>query len=485
MIDKTMKNSKDGNPKARHKSRFHLFQNEAGVSFIESLAAAGIFSIAITGLSISLVQMGKARSRLAVVNGAIALQGYVIDAISRNSSYTDSPTVRAQWQAGNETGMAFSINYVDANTNPRTVSFTPNEEKFFNKDLEPCVGGFANDGCTIKAVIDFNPFGAGTPASPRFWKAAYRIITNPNLDIPVGYFGSATDAPSTPFDVSDYRLAVPDLSNKTANVAACDPANNDVAVMGINRDSGAVTCLKRGPASNPNYVCPVGMLATKLVVVDGNQLVPDCSPSGQTVVPPTSLVTMRQFTCPGDYALQTISDPRVFDPRIPLVDGVNRPICILNAQTTGVAPIPAPVDPLATRICPRPPVAPHKYIHNLKCVVVEDPRPKGKCCTTPSCSGTMIEFDTPDTLKPTLAAGFQDATVPGNTDSVNCQVETHPFNNSEPGNYPTGPGQCVFPCPSREPPALWTGKIQLETVIVGDTPTCTYSGNTTENATTL
>ena len=427
-----MYQQKSTNSKVRHRSRPRLFRNEAGFTFVEALAAAGIFSIGLLGLSLSLVQMGKARGKVAVVNAAISLEGYITEGLANPDNYPDTAADRAKLQAMDKSAMSVTIEYIDVNGTPRKKPtgapvFTPGTQLFFTRDLAPCgasftAGSFANEACAIMAVIDF----VATAGPPVTWHAAYHITINPTAQISVGNFG----AQNLPFVAGDYRFPTPDLSNKTRDQQGCNPAT-DVAVMGVNRDTGAVTCLKK---PDPAVTCPADTIPTGFVA-SGGQMVLNCAttPSGGAVT--------RAFACTQDYAIYSIPDVEAFDSRVPVT---TPPQCVFIGANSENVPPPASNNTTSVvgKLCPRPSSG-VSYSHGNPCTRV-DTKVNGQCCTIAGCTGSMTVFSPPN--PPT-----QSFTYP-TQDQVNCTVN-NPVN-------PQWDASCAFPCPGSSP-ASWTAVVSV------------------------
>ena len=451
--------------KSRRRPRLSLFQNEAGVTFVEALAAAGIFSIGVLGLSMSLVQMGKARSKTAIVNSAVSLDGYITEGIANPDSYptpVTNPSLRTNLRAGTNTGLSMTINFSDANGVSRSATFTPSiggtpaVPLFFNKDLGPCAssgnyqdGNLTDESCAIMAVLDFqgidpNPALGPPPAGPPYiWRAAYHIEINPLTNVNVGTFGSQ-GIPDPVASPNDYKFPMPDLVGKTTDQRSCDPATS-AAVMGVNKFSGEVTCLLK---PDPADQCPPDRFPTGFTVI-GNQMVLNCSPTAG------GGVVARTFTCPADYALNTLPNTGAFDPRTPTG---TIPQCVWTAQATEPARTPPNALSISAQLCARPPSG-VAYTHGNPCALVQT-QTNGTCCTIPGCT-TIGVLNYAPTVPPTTSFNYPQ------TDTVNCSVT----NNAQPRN-----AACVSPCPIETLPT-WTA------VVTVGTPTCTLTKPVNQNAT--
>lgn len=462
-------------------SSLKLPQNEKGVTFIEAMVAAGIFSIAITGLSLSLVQLGNSRQKVNIVNSSIALQSYLIDAISNPDSYPNDAT-RASIVAGSSTAISISISYVDFKGIPRNVVFSsPNWEQYFTMDLAPCAAASFNDeNCAIWAKLGFNADSfagadinnSGAATTRYVWKAAYHIEINPSTNVNVGNFGSSTAS----FTPADYKYSLPDLSNRsTDSMTGCNPAIH-VAIRGVDRDTGQVYCiLKPNPADTCN-----GKLPTKFVLV-GNRLTLDCA-DGNTAAD----VVPRTFSCPTDYSLQVIPNtpptPSSFFVWQP-AQAYTMPTCVFRAADTqggmAVPPLsassgpstlvsaagPATNDPTITvsqGICPRPPAPTGvAYAHNASCSVSSVTYTNGQCCTIAGCTGAGVISFGYSGIDPVIS---NNATQ---TDRISCSTTTQHY---------WSPA-CQWPCAIAQP-AYAEAKIS-----VSGPATCSLTLPTNTNAT--
>lgn len=452
--------------KIRRTHCFQSFQNENGVTFIETMVAAGIFSMAITGLSVALVQLGQSRSKVEMVNAAISMNSYITEDIADPSSYPDGAT-RTAMMAGSKASLTLQVSYPDAKTGAiQNPVFVPNVPLYFSRELIPCAGPSAN--CPIKAVIDFMSYTVPT-TTHFYWKAAYQVSIDPASGVNIGNFGTQT----LPFvNPTDFKITLPDLTNRTDDALGCSSAT-DVAIRGVDRDTGDVTCLKK---ADPLVECAPGKFPTRFNVI-ANRLVLDCADGD-----PSDDVDGRTFTCPDNYALQTVTDSHVYDDRTALTIS-NTPACVFRGAQTQTA-IPVSGDSgsvgvslnttsgaytftgvtIKTGICPRPAVGGAAYAHNRSCNVVLVNNVAGQCCSIAGCSApaTLIPVAAPGTTPPATTLGTS-------VDQISCSLPT--------ANVAAWPGACQWPCPAALP-AYTEVRLSL-----GGDATCTFVGTLNQNPT--
>lgn len=219
--------------------------------------------------------------------------------------------------------------------------------------------------------------------------------------------------------------------------------------MGVNRDTGMVTCLKK---PNPAVACPPDKIPTGFVSVAG-QMTLNCAPSiggGSTA---------RTFTCPQDYAVYTIPNVETFDSRYPVT---SPPLCVFIGANSENVPPPASNNTasIVGRICPHPSSG-VSYSHGNPCARV-DTKVQGQCCTIAGCTGSMVTFDPPNAPTHSFSYPAQD--------EVNCTV-TNPTN-------PQWAASCASPCAGATP-ASWTAVVNVGAavtcnLIVPETKPATY-----------
>ncbi len=441
-------------------------KNEQGVTFVETLVAAGIFAIAVTGLSVSLVELGKSRQKVNAANAAVALQSYLASSLTDVDSYPTDVATRNTIASGTSGALVFTLNYTDFNGTATAVTLSGGiapvpYSAYFTRDLVPCAPDFSNADCVVLARIDFTTeavSGAlnvqtGAAVTRYEWRAAYHVSTNPTADVGIGYFGANLNPPATAaFALADYKISLSDLANKfsggaDSNVAQCDMAT-EVAVRGMDRDSGQIWCIQR---PNPAETCPGGRLPRKMILDTAtNRLRLDCmNGTGAEYVEP------RTFTCPNDYTLQSGLTGRMFF-RWNVADTVVPPECVLRSATTedfnynlfsGYSGEPnlntndgavtaANAAQINYQFCPRPPSG-ARYQHNLNAApigysVVNITALDGICCAVAGCGVPSIVVPGSSAPDPTISSYTEPF-----TDSANIQLTT---------TWAPWPGTCRWPC---------------------------------------
>lgn len=407
--------------KLRQTSAQSEILSEKGVSMIETLVAAGIFAIAMMGLSLSIVELGKSRVKVNSANAAVAIQSYLSASLGIADSYPEA--TRTQLIAGDSTNLAFTLNYTnfkgEAN---QTATFNSGNQYtvYFDKDLNTCAG-FGDGNCVVIARIGFAAdqfVGAnaatGAPEDRFVWKAAYHVSTDPNANINIGHFGANLDpATSAAFAASDYKLNLPDVTNKygmSTNQTTCNIANGEVAVRGVDRDTGQVYCLRKPGIET----CPNGRLPRKLVLdLATNQLRLDCFDG---IGAASEKINPRSFTCDSDYSLQFVQKSQDFFHWQGYNDTITAPTCVLRSASTetinyaatmptsNLSGIPGintndgspagdgEIAQLRYQLCPRPPSG-VAYTHDLNVggiQLVGTTTVDGVCCEVSGCSVATV-----------------------------------------------------------------------------------------------
>lgn len=402
-----MLKQKTSNPKTGHWFCLNLGRNNLGMTLVEVLAASAIMGVGLLGLGMSINAVGKARAKTAVVNAAISLQSRIQDAITNPASYPDNAAFRTAIASGDATVVTGLSNVQISDTNP-PMNIPRNTFLYFNRDLAPC-GGFGDPDCVLRMEVDFRN---GIPV-----RGAFQIIINPTSNVIMAPFGSMK-GPTNPFPASDYKLALPTLSSKHEFMQGCDPTT-DIGIMGVHRDTGQVTgCIGK---PDPTAVCPDGRLGRGFVLGPGNRLVLDCS-VGQGYVP-------RRPTCGNLYALQTISDPRNFDPAFNTNSNIT---CRWIAQEQEFRPRPPNAQTINQRLCPRPSsYGGPAYRHSHTCTLGLNAPVTGVGCSTAGCTATRTNFGPPPPPTPSFTV---------TDDAVNCTVPTNTITVSDAGLFACGDG---------------------------------------------
>jgi prepilin-type N-terminal cleavage/methylation domain-containing protein len=383
-------------PKLRLKSS----QSERGFSLVEVLVAAAIISTAVVILSSGVNAMGKAKRKAAVINAAIALQAQLIDELSTEARFLNGAVPKDPLDMVDPVEIEITPT---TGPNYRAVRDT---DHFFNSNLQSCPGGFADISCTLRLRFNFRPNGT-------IWYAAYRITSNPNIDVPLGNLGTMHD---NAFDITDYRSPLPDLLIKNSTSVSC-MGPGEIGVSGINRNTGDVICLRGPGAAAP---CDPDKFLKRFIAQDFGthfQLVPDC----------VGAADARMWECPQNYRLAAIPDPRVFDStytgtpplcrwEAQLSEPVGAGMSLTTTATQFLDTPPWPSRTISGIVCPRPPGGPNSYIANVDCTWASGAEVLGRCRTISSCSAS----DSPISVVPPGA--IVGTTSGSGTDSINCSI---------------------------------------------------------------
>jgi prepilin-type N-terminal cleavage/methylation domain-containing protein len=400
----------NGNGKANHSllnlKRLKMSRSNRGFSLIETLVAVAIVGTAVAGLSGAIVSMKQANDKSKTIYSALSLQSQIIAQIADEENFRAS-------------GVAVAPNAI-AGLPIAGVNVPRNTITYFTNDLTACTafGG----SCTLSVLYDFSP-----DATSGVWRAAYRIRSSPTLDLAIANLGAPGNAT---FAVADYTVPLPDLVWKSQNALGCTGAS-DLALMGFDRNTGVPICLKK-PVGQAT--CPAGKFS-KTFTVDyaapgGPQLVLDCQLAGQGV-------TSVRWQCPPNYNLQTISNPKLFDPSY----SGPAPTCVWRADATQTIGTTSSAENLVGTVCPRPPGMPDTYTQTgTACTTANGASTAGSCMTIPACPSSIVPF--PATVPPTFSTS-------SSGDSITC--------NSYPGLTPPA-GTCFSPGSAD---AIWYGVVSF------------------------
>jgi hypothetical protein len=208
---------------------------------------------------------------------------------------------------------------------------------YFTTEGKTCTAAqFGTVNCQVGVELDINCQNSGGVRS--CW-AAYRVAayrggpgpgSNPKIFLAntLGAAGGIGDS----FAAADYAVPIPyDLILGKQDTSACDPVT-DLAVRGVNRDTGSLTCLKK-----PQNRCAVGTFAKSVTVDSSHNVEFGCSN-------PAS-----KLGCDDNYSLYTFQ-PNSLEAGSSVVG-----TCVFVGKNTvnwPAAVTPAPAQSISKRVCP-------------------------------------------------------------------------------------------------------------------------------------
>lgn len=256
--------------------------NQSGQSIVEVLIASSILTISALGLTSSLVNLGQSKKKSEQVSYVLALESSIASALSDSSSYSEAQ--RASFRAGTVPA-DLRMNLQLPNSPTGTLSVQRGQLIYLDTQLQACAG--FDEECIYSFEFEVRNKNELEPLLPVTFGVAYRIEMRSEDSLPLAV------GADRPFDaVEDFELEIPPAVYRIRDQNGC--ADDELFVIGLNRASGAVQCIKR-----PTNSCAANEVVTGYRVGTTADLRLQLQLECQAVT--------ANVTCPAKYSLQSIS----------------------------------------------------------------------------------------------------------------------------------------------------------------------------------
>lgn len=229
------------------------------------------------------MSLGQSKKKAEQVSYVLALESSIASAIADSSSYTESQ--RELLRAG-QVPSDLQLNVQLPNSPSGTFSAQRGQVVFLNTSLSSC-GELDGVDCIYSFQFEVKNKNELLPSLPVTFGVAYQIQMQVENALPLSVGSEA------PFDdISDYELEIPPSVYRVRDENGC--ADDELFVVGLNRLTGSVNCIKR-----PTNSCATNEVMTGYIV--------GTNPSLQLQLQVRCQPIQAQVTCPSKYSLQSIS----------------------------------------------------------------------------------------------------------------------------------------------------------------------------------
>ena len=382
-----------------------MIVNNRGFTIPELLIASAMTLIAVSGIVTFSSVWKRNYDKSYATYMAVALESALLSAMVDPETYTPAIQTKLAKNANlnqpvgqkpalgvgkNGPEIPFELTGLDT-PNGEPLKITTNTPVFISPEFNDCKDNFDNPRCRIRLEVRAKKLPSG------LYAYAYDLQLNPKLHTPSQSTlkrsppgGAVVDPWSLP---ESYTVPIPNSLFKQTSAGACD--QNSIGVMGVNRDTGQVTCIKK---SDPNLACSKGSLPIGIFVNANNEIQFKCSPPEY------------KPKCDDNYSLYAVSPVAAAKYASPLFSG-----CMVTTTEKTVGPAdPAQLkfgEPGKYNISGR--VCPPNYKSKSTCELVPDKVVNATCQTT--CPGMVPNPAFPaDPTAPAQIPGMVPCNLPVN-----------------------------------------------------------------------
>ncbi len=379
---------------------------------MDAMGAITIIAVCGLGLGVAIVSTGEIRENTDNFLTIQSIKSSLRSSLRDPSTYT--PTIRQQLSASlsnNGAGASNSLQNIVLSFKPNAgaseqgvaqpdIAIRTDGTLFYLKKDQTACAGFNDPDCFVQVQVNLRQLSTGVGASSIYLGYGFQITfqLNPSL--------------GTSLDVMDANVSVriPNEIFKSTTANQCSLINNQVAVRGVNRNTGVVDCIQAPPA---NWQCPAGTFAK------GFRIQPGSPAPGVMVL--NCVGQNEEIRCPDNYSLHWFLPAS-------LVDGPKIGECIWTAQRTTTRRTYTGAS-IQGRACP-----PNYRLRPTSCTnPVEVSSTNGRCQRT--CSGGVdcsVSYPaTPGTTVPNIDYNTGDIScivnAPQTADPGGCTVWEPPF----------------------------------------------------------
>lgn len=251
---------------------FSILKSISGSGIVESLVAAGIILIAASGLSIAFQRMARAKAKVQLVTFAMNLESSLQAKLQDKDSFSAVSSQLSNGNANSIQTMTFPLQIsVDNVIKNYTIPVAQNV--YFDQNTNTCTACAGSNTWALRLRVEGKKkLGTVFPV----YAMAYRIDFNTEL-AGLSSIGTQTAQGFVP---QDFKWPVPPEAYINETMVPCNPANKEVFITGVNKDTGEVSCM---PIAE-SFSCAANEVAIGWKIVSG-ALQLQCKPLAVATTP--------------------------------------------------------------------------------------------------------------------------------------------------------------------------------------------------------